>query len=86
MSTGCSMSTVYLPSTALDSSFPLTVATLYNYKSVGRVDWMIRRGRILWLNIAGFNAWAQQEGKAFRLPIDHPQAVELQIEEGELAH
>lgn len=73
---------LYLPSTALDSRFPLSLATMYNYKSTGRVDWLIRRGRLLWLDVFGFNSWAASEGKQFRLDPEHPMAIELGEEGG----
>lgn len=74
------MSNLFVPSTALDSRFPLGVQTLYNYKSTGRVDWLIRRGQLLWINIRGYNTWAHAQGKAHRLLENHPQAVALQVE------
>lgn len=73
---------IHLPTTALDSRFPLSLATLYNYKSTGRVDWLTRRAGLLWLNVPRFNAWAAGEGKQFRLDPEHPMAIELEEEDG----
>jgi hypothetical protein len=71
------MSTILLPTTALDSRFPLSLNSLYNYRCTGRVDWLVRRRQFLWINVRKFNQWAAQEGKAFRLDESHPMAIEL---------
>lgn len=72
------MSRTVIPTSALDSDFPLDQRTLYNYKSSGRVDWLERRGRLLWIDVQGFNEWAERQGKKFRLPVDHPWAVKME--------
>jgi len=73
---------IHLPTTALDSRFPLSISTLYNYRSTGRVDWLSKRGRFLWLDVPRFNSWAAGKGKQFRLDPEHPMAVELGEEGG----
>lgn len=59
----------WICTTALDSSFPYSMNSLYVGKSRGLYPWLERRGRYLWIDTEAFNTWAEQRGIRFRFQI-----------------
>jgi hypothetical protein len=77
---------ILLPIDALDSRFPLKLGTIYNHHWRGST-WVTNEGprgpggRVLWIDVRAFNRWAQLEGFKFRLELDHPRAVQVEVSE-----
>lgn len=55
--------------TLLGGRLPASLSTLYKWASLGTVDWINRldptghRGRELWVDVSGYNRWAEPRNK-----------------------
>lgn len=68
------MSTM-VPLRQIQHLLPLELQSIYNLRHRGQAPWLVRRGRLLWVQLDELTTWAKRRGWCLQLGQVHGDAA-----------